>query len=136
MERKRKRVFQDSDDEIDNNGGLPIADLIEGASIKTTSDIKGFFEHHSADLKNIIRENRHVEDYVTKKHADQATMLKKLNDELRAERLEKNKYIREITDLKRRLSQLEAYETCERMLRVVINELRQDIRNLKNTRTP
>ena len=63
-------------------------------------------------------------------------MLKKLNDELRAERLEKNKYIREITDLKRRLSQLEAYETCERMLRVVINELRQDIRNLKNTRTP
>ena len=136
MDRKRKRVFQDSDDEITNEDGGLIAGLIEGASIKQTSDIRGFVQHHSDDLKNYIQENRHVEDYVTKKHADQAAMLKKLNDELRAERIEKNKYIREITDLKRRLSQLEAYETCERMLRTVTNELRQDIRDLKYMRTP
>ena len=56
-------------------------------------------------------------------------MLKKLNDELREERLEKNKLVRENTDLKRRLAQAETYESCSRMMRTMMTELKNELRN-------
>ena len=136
MERKRKRVVQvtdDGDDVQHSNDGpnciTGLAGLLDEASEKTALDIKHFVREHSDGLKTTIEEHRLVEEYVTKKHADQAAMLKKLNDELREERLEKNKLVRENTDLKRRLAQAETYESCSRMMRTMMTELKNALRN-------
>ena len=135
MERKRKRVTQAADgDDTQHSNNAPdrrtgFAGLLDEASEKTALDIKLFVQEHSTDLKTAIQEHRHVEEYVTKNHADQAAMLRKLNEELREERLEKNKLIRENTDLKRKLSQAETFESCARMMRTMMTDLKQEFRN-------
>jgi hypothetical protein len=137
MEKKRKRVFRshDIDDEDDGQqvgSHERIVELICESHTSTIMEIKT--EINSAisaktnELKNNIQESRETELYVAKKHADQASMLRTLNKELRDERSLNEKLVSENAVLQYQQGRHDAFQDCVGMVSEILEEL-QTIKN-------
>lgn len=86
---KKRIIHADSDEEdyvvLDDTGKMirEIPNIMHGIVSGNTSDIKAKIETEACKINKKIDTGRVAEEHVTKKNADQATMLARLNAELR-----------------------------------------------------
>ena len=140
----KKRITADDDCEIGSAAGTQFAyivqDALRSAHNKTKNELKIAMDTQAREIKNDVNalkkgiDNGHTAaTYVTKKHSDQASIIRTLNEELRAERAAKNRLAAENAELMRRLGREDAFMDCMHMMEPImegISEIRAKLRNV------
>ena len=140
--RKKKRVTAVESDTEEQSAGCSIAQVVHIAHNETRTQMKLVVESKVNEvksgvegLKKDLQESREAEQYVTGKHADQASMLRKLNKDLR-DQIEENKKLRnENTELREELGRKKAYEDCIYMNGEILDEIKSLKKLLRTPRT-
>ena len=140
MEKKRRRIIRSENSDEDDgcqviNPHEKLMEMISEAHDSTKKEIKTVINSDivakTNELKSDIQDSRETERYVAKKHADQASMLRQLNHELKEERSSNAKLASENAKLQYQQGRHDAFQDCVQMMGEIMDEMKSIKKKLK-----